>query len=148
MPWPEVIPGAVMAGSFHLMGPLDGSGGHVYEARHDRLAGRFVVKLFPGADPATFQLRAHRDAARDVARRAAAPILFVECVCPPDEVRRRLRERGRRGDDASDADWAIYQQQRRRYEAFASDEADHVVVDTSQPPEVQIARIESAVRAL
>jgi len=111
-------------------------------AREALAAGRSAIL------DATFQLRAHRDAARDVARRAAAPILFVECVCPPDEVRRRLRERGRRGDDASDADWAIYQQQRRRYEAFASDEADHVVVDTSQPPEVQIARIESAVRAL
>jgi len=55
MPWPEVIPGAVMAGSFRLGRALDGSSGRVHEARHDRLAGRFAVKLFPEAQPGTFQ---------------------------------------------------------------------------------------------
>ena len=116
----------------------------LYAAAGEALAGGRSAIL-----DATFQLRAHRDAVRDVARRAGAPILFVECVCPEDEVRRRLRERGRRGDDASDADWAVYRQQRERYEPFAADEPSaHVTVDTSQPREAQIARVESAVRGL
>jgi uncharacterized protein len=97
---------------------------------------------------ATFQRRIDRNAAREVARRAHAPILFVECVCPEDEVRRRLAERVHRGDDASDADWTIHRQQRARYEPFAAEEAAaHLVVDTRQHPARVIAQIERALRA-
>src|SRR5690349_16892213 len=58
MPWPEQIPGAVMAGRYRLLRALDGAGGRLYEARHDRLSGRFAVKLYPDADPAAFRRRA------------------------------------------------------------------------------------------
>lgn len=97
---------------------------------------------------ATFQRRTDRDAARAVARRAGVPILFVESTCPEDEVRRRLAERARRGDDASDADWEIYQQQRMRYEAFANDETrERVVTDTSASRAILLAGIEERLRA-
>jgi len=97
---------------------------------------------------ATFQRRVDRDAARAVAYRAHRPILFVECVCSAEEVRRRLAERGLRGDDASDADWAIHRQQRARYEPFAADEAtERIVVDTQRPLPHVIADIERALRA-
>lgn len=91
----------------------------------------------------TFQRRIDRDAARRVAADASAPLLFVECRADPEEIRRRLCARGARGDDASDADWAIYQMQRARYEAFAPDEA-HVAVETADP--AALAQIERHLR--
>lgn len=115
----------------------------MYAAARDALAaGRGAIL------DATFQRRIDRDRARAVARQAGVPILFVECVCPEEEVRSRLRERGERNDDASDADWTIYQQQRARHEAFAPDEgAERIVVDTRRPLEQLTADIESALRA-
>jgi aminoglycoside phosphotransferase family enzyme/predicted kinase len=98
---------------------------------------------------ATFQRRIDRDAARAMSQRAGRPILFVECVSHEDEIRQRLAERAKRDDDASDADWAIYRQQRARYEPFASDEvADHIVVDTSRPLDRTLADVELALRSM
>lgn len=98
---------------------------------------------------ATFQRRAHRDAARNVARQSGHPALFVECVTPEAEVRRRLAERARAGTDASDADWAVYQRQRENYEPFAADEqAERAVVDTTRPLDAQLTSIESKLRAI
>ncbi len=97
---------------------------------------------------ATFQRRVDRDAARALARRAGAPILFVECVCSEAVIRRRLAARTRRGTDPSDADWAIYKQKRSRYEPFAGDEdGDRVAVDTAAPQGAQLAPIEAALRS-
>jgi aminoglycoside phosphotransferase family enzyme/adenylate kinase family enzyme len=97
---------------------------------------------------ATFQRRAHRDAARNVARQRGVPVLFIECVAPEEEVRRRLAERARADTDVSDADWAVYQQQRGTYEPFAADElAEHAVVDSS-PIDAQLTGIEAKLRAM
>ena len=80
---------------------------------------------------ATFQRQIHRDAAREVARQAGVPIVFVECRTPVAIIRRRLEERARRNTDASDADWVVYQRQRSNWEPFAPIErAEHVAVDT------------------
>ena len=98
---------------------------------------------------ATFQRRVDRDAARAVAQRAGRPILFVECVCSEEETRRRLAARARRNDDASDADWAIYRQQRARYEPFGPDEAaERIAVDTSRPLDRSLADVERALRSV
>jgi aminoglycoside phosphotransferase family enzyme/predicted kinase len=115
----------------------------MYEAAAQALAaGRGAIM------DATFQRRVDRDAARAIARRAGASILFVECACSEAVIRRRLAARTRRGTDPSDADWAIYKQQRARYEPFASDEAgDRVAVDTAAPQDAQLAVVESALRA-
>lgn len=95
----------------------------------------------------TFQRRVDRDAARNVARRAGVPILFVECTCSPEEVRCRLDERGRRDDDASDANWAIYRQQCARYDSFASGEvAERIGVDTAGALGAVVRAVERAAR--
>ena len=114
----------------------------MYEAAAQALAGRRGAII-----DATFQRRVDRDAARRVARQAGVPVVFVECVCPAATVRQRLAERARRDDDASDADWAIHQRQRRAYEPFAADEiGERVVVDTTEPPVALLAHIEPALR--
>jgi len=114
----------------------------MYAAAAEALAGGLGAIL-----DATFQRRIDRDRARAVARRAGVPILFVECVGPPEQVRRRLAERERRGDDASDADWSIHEQQRMRYEPFAADEVhERYVADTRGPHLALIGEIERALR--
>jgi predicted kinase len=103
-------------------------------------AGRGVVL------DATFQRRTDRDATRALARKYAVPFLLVECYCREDELRRRLEARqGRAG--ASDADWNVYLEQRRRYEVIGNDERDDaLLIDTTVPlPEVA-ASVERALR--
>ena len=52
---PAEIPGGVIGGTYRLVRALDGARGRVHEAKHDRLAGRFAIKLFPNAEPQAFQ---------------------------------------------------------------------------------------------
>jgi aminoglycoside phosphotransferase family enzyme/predicted kinase len=116
--------------------------GAMYAAAADALAaGRGAIL------DGTFQRRIDRDAARAVASHAGVPVLFVECVLPADAVRARLAERGRDGRDASDADWAVYQQQRERYQPFAPDEvAERLVADTRRSSDDLIREIEPRLR--
>jgi aminoglycoside phosphotransferase family enzyme/predicted kinase len=96
---------------------------------------------------ATFQRRADRDAARTLAQTHGVPIVIVECRCSEEEVRHRLSQRAHRGDSPSDADWSIYLEQRRCYEAFGADEAaDHLVLDTTAPTADLNATIEAELR--
>jgi hypothetical protein len=97
---------------------------------------------------ATFQRRRDRDAVRAVAAAQRADLLFVECRCPEAVVRQRLAARSAGTASPSDADWEIYQQQRRDYEGFGADEAaGHLIVDTSRPLGEVVAAIEHCVRA-
>jgi len=48
--------GTLTAGRFRLVRALaDGGAGRVYEARHDRMAGRFALKVFADFEPRAFQ---------------------------------------------------------------------------------------------
>ena len=116
----------------------------MYASAADSLAhGRGVII------DATFQRRIDRDAARTIARERGVPFVIAECECSADEVRRRLTERGRRGDGPSDADCGVYLEQRRRYEQFAPDEpSDAVTVNSNAPTGEVVAAIESALRRL
>lgn len=96
---------------------------------------------------ATFQRRADRDAARDLARRARVPFVLIECCCAEGEVRRRLQGRARDAAVPSDADWEVYVEQRRRFEAFADHESDRLTLDTSDEPATLTRRIEALLRA-
>lgn len=117
-----------------------------YAAIYD--AGRAELAAGRGAIiDATFQRRAHRDAARAVARQAGVQVRFVECICPVDEVRRRLEKRRIADRDASDADWEVYLKQVANYEAFAPDEeSEHVAIDTTTPLANQVACAERSLR--
>ncbi len=95
----------------------------------------------------TFQLRVGRDSARAIAAAAGVPFLVVECQCEEAEVARRLAERTRRGDSPSDADWAVYREQRHRFEPFAPEEQDHLLtVDSAGGIAPAVRRVEAAVR--
>lgn len=81
---------------------------------------------------ATCQRRIDREAARAVARKASVACCLVECTAPDEEVERRLMERSARDDDVSDADVAVYRNQRAAYQVWSDeDAADGVRVDTT-----------------
>lgn len=108
------------------------------QAANDLGAGRGVIL------DATFQLRIGRHAARALARRHRVPFLIVECRCNEEEIRRRLQQRVERGAGPSDADWNVYLEQRRRFEAIgAGEEADRLVVDTERPGDQPTIDIET-----
>src|SRR5690606_21501288 len=83
---------------------------------------------------ATFLRRNDREALIGRGESLSCRPLFVECRCHDDEVERRLLDRTRRGDDASDATLDVWRKQRsipRPYDDLPA--ADHLVVDTSRP---------------
>jgi predicted kinase len=92
---------------------------------------------------ATFLEERRRRVFFDAARGLGVPGLFLICDAPPDVVRSRLA--ARRGD-VSDADWAVYQQVRERWEAPGSETARNVHwLDTAQLPD---AAVDQAVNIL
>jgi serine/threonine-protein kinase len=66
---PQVMSGAgefsgtITAGSYRRVRALGGGAGRVYEARHDRLPGRFALKLFDEVDARAYQRAAQQAAA-------------------------------------------------------------------------------------
>ena len=83
---------------------------------------------------ATFTRARHRQAARDLAGRATARFVCVECVADDETVRERLLARETDPAAVSDAGLEVWREQRRRFEPIAELEPDeHVVVDTALP---------------
>lgn len=83
---------------------------------------------------ATYLRHDSRSEARALAHELGAPFVLVEVWCPPDVVRERLRARSARGDDASDADWAVYEQQVATDEPLLADERRFAVRHDTRDP--------------
>jgi aminoglycoside phosphotransferase family enzyme/predicted kinase len=93
---------------------------------------------------ASFMRRTDRQIMTCEARAHGATVLFVECVCPPETVHQRLRQRWDMlieptdllSDPTSDGYPDLYERQYAMWEPFVSDEEpgiQHVVVTTTQP---------------
>jgi hypothetical protein len=96
---------------------------------------------------ATFQRRVDRDAVRQLAAAHHVPVMLVECRCASRVVRARLTQRVDAAAGPSDADWRVYQAQRRRFEPFAGAErAQHVVIDTTEGTAGGVQTVERALR--
>ncbi len=79
---------------------------------------------------ASFRKREERLRARELARRAGAGFLAVECRCPEEEILRRLEER-RRGVAVSDGRPELLPDIKRDFEEIAElHPSEHLVVDT------------------
>ncbi len=65
---------------------------------------------------ATFLLRRHREAARELARRRGARYLAVECLADESLARERLARRSEDPWTASDGRWEIFAAQREHFE--------------------------------
>lgn len=84
---------------------------------------------------ATFLSPAERTAAARLAAEHGAAFRIVECECPPEVARGRIEARRERGTDASDADLAVYESQRRQWLPVPEELAPAAIrVQTNQPP--------------
>ena len=96
---------------------------------------RAEASLFEGARvlvDASFRAEERRMEFRRAAGAWAVPFVILHCVASPAIVRDRLA--ARRGD-ASDADWSVYREMARRWEAFGPSTRDAVFeIDTSSTP--------------
>jgi len=80
-------------------------------ARLEGLAASTVEAGFAVIVDATFLHRQVRDTFRELARRLAVPFVIIDCEVEPAELRRRLVERERQQQDASEADVKVMEQQ-------------------------------------
>lgn len=81
----------------------------------------------PAIVDATFLKRAHRDRFRKLADELNVPFRILHCRASKEELRRRVSERMRRGDDASQADLDVLDLQIEEREPLGEDERQFVV---------------------
>jgi aminoglycoside phosphotransferase family enzyme/predicted kinase len=109
----------------------------VYEEMIRKASGLLARKEHVLLD-ATFLSVQERDNARQLAGRHDAEFWMLECRCPDTVIRQRLELR-RNQENASDADLAVYEGQRRSYVPIVptgSEETTnqfHLVIDTEAP---------------
>jgi predicted kinase len=84
---------------------------------------------------ATFNRERSRSEVREKLSQNDVRLFVIECICPEDVIIRRLRERRH---DYSDADFSIYAKMKNIYEPV---QGEHLVVDTSQPTEINVQKI-------
>ena len=83
---------------------------------------------------ASYQNRDERDRVRKWAAELRVALHFVRCVCPEEEVKRRLRLRGADPKALSDGRWEILQLQRQRFEEPVElDENMLLTISTDRP---------------
>lgn len=106
-----------------------------YAAMHDD-ARSLLDRGYDVILDATYARMRHRSAARDLAACVGASFICVECVVDAETVRRRLVAREADPGAISDADVAVWREQRTRFEPITElGPHEHIVVDTAQPLE-------------
>ncbi len=100
--------------------------GRTYAALLDR-AREAVGRGHAAILDATYLRADSRGRARALAQALRVPFAIVDVTAASAVIRERLAARGARGDDASDADFTIYEQQMREAEPLGDDEASFVV---------------------
>jgi predicted kinase len=96
------------------------------EATQGQLRARAALALGSGLHvilDATFLALAQRQQARALAQRMGLHCVLIDFEAGADTLRDRVRRRARRGDDASDADLAVLEDQLARAQPLRSDEA-------------------------
>ena len=85
----------------------------------------------------------------ELAEQVKLPILFVECRAEDDEIRRRLIERERAGQDPSDATVEVYLRQREDFVALSEIAVGkHLTVDTSRGSGELVDAVKNAMEKL
>ncbi len=85
-----------------------------------------------------------RAAARELASRAAAPLLEIRCTCPSEVAARRIEARSRRGTDPSEATVEVAGALAARFDHWP----EATDLDTTDPPDAVAAQAEAAHREL
>ncbi len=83
-----------------------------------------------------------RDRVRILAKEVNARCLFIFCVCPDDEVQRRLALRTQDPTAVSDGRWEIYLNQKKTFEMpLCSEEKECLKLNTEQSVEAILAEL-------
>jgi hypothetical protein len=85
----------------------------------------------------TFYLRSLRKQVYSLSSRTGSRLLIVECSCPEEVVRRRLKRRLRR-KSLSDADYGVYKKIKNVYEPLLR---KHISVDTRKALDQNIEEV-------
>jgi predicted kinase len=110
----------------------------VYRAAEEAVrSGRGVIL------DATYKHPEDRRTVLELSVRCQVPLLFVECHASATTVEQRLREREQRGDNVSDATWALAQRERGSFPPFTELPAQsHIVIDTEGDVDAELERVE------
>ena len=99
-----------------------------------RLARRLLAGGWPVLVDASFLAAGERQRFARLAARLGVPFRILACSAPPDVLRERVGRRAALAGDASEADLAVLDAQRARYQPLDADEqALAIVIDTSRP---------------
>ena len=103
-----------------------------------------LTQGIPAILDGAFPSESMRARALDLARRLALPACIAHIHIDDDAARERLRARAARNDDPSDADEAVYETMRTRYESPDPDAAHVAAIDGAAPADLALARIAGA----
>lgn len=82
---------------------------------------------------ASFKECEYRLQALDLANELGIPFLLVECVCPDEEIKKRLEKRVNEKSDVSDGRWEIYKKQKEAFEVIKKiPGSEHIIIDTEE----------------
>ncbi|MDG4475683.1 AAA family ATPase [Thiovibrio frasassiensis] len=90
-------------------------------AEHDLSQNRGVVL------DASYQRKTDRDQVRKLAQRLSVRLYCILCVCPEEEMKRRMAKRALDPQAVSDGRWEIYLKQKERFEAPAELSPDQLI---------------------
>jgi aminoglycoside phosphotransferase family enzyme/predicted kinase len=91
---------------------------------------------------ASFYKQADRQRAWDLANKADADFLLIECLCAEEEIRRRLACRVVEKNEPSDGRWELLADQKKEYEKVEGFSAGHhLSLNMEPPPEDCLGRI-------
>ena len=110
----------------------------IHQAAEEELrSGRGVIL------DATYKHPEDRRTVLELSTRCQVPLVFVECQTSADIVEQRLREREQRGDNVSDATWALAQREREHFPPFTDlPSQSHVVIDTESDVDANLAHVD------
>ena len=105
-------------------------------AEHDLAQGKGVVL------DASYQRKTDRDAVRMLAHRLGVRLYCILCVCPEEEMKRRMAQRALDPQAVSDGRWEIYLKQKERFEAPTELAPDQLItLSTDLPVEAVLAQL-------
>jgi aminoglycoside phosphotransferase family enzyme/predicted kinase len=110
---------------------------------YDELLRRAEVKLRAGLSvilDATFELSDSVTAAQLLAKRLAAKLLAIQCTCLPEIAQQRIRQREIVGEDPSQANVDVYEQQRQRAQPWPA-AVRKCVIDSVEPLDAQLQAV-------
>lgn len=105
-------------------------------ARQDLVQGRGVVL------DASYQRKTDRDRVRMLAQRLGVRLYCILCVCPEEEMKRRMARRALDPRAVSDGRWEIYLKQKERFEDPAELAPDQLItLSTDLPVEAVLEQL-------